>query len=82
MKCIVNVTDREFAKILQLNHDAVVWKSSDRQLMAELEKVLDNETVNALRVFEECKMQVTPLDSNKPRVEVDNTPIEPLQTVA
>lgn len=82
MKCIVNVNDREFAKILQLNHDAVVWKTDERQLMQDLEKVLGTQTVNELRGFEECKMQVPPLHSNKPRVEVDTMPLEPLQTVS
>jgi hypothetical protein len=57
MNCIVNVTEREYDKILQLNHDAVVWKTSDQNLLRDLEPVLGGPTVRQMCAFEQCKMQ-------------------------
>ena len=73
MNCILNVTEREYAKILQLNHDAVVWKTSDRQLLHNLEKLLGSKPVREMRAFEECKMQKQPELEQSLRVEVDQS---------
>jgi hypothetical protein len=78
MKCVVNVTDQEFAKILQLNHDALVWKTDERQLMEDLEILLGSQAVNEMRGFEECRMVVQADMNGKPRIEVDHVPNEPL----
>jgi hypothetical protein len=56
-KCVLNVTEHEYDKILQLNHDAVVWKNADRELLHGLNQLVGEETVNQLRKFEECRME-------------------------
>jgi hypothetical protein len=56
-RCILNVTTHEYDKILQLNHDGLVWDNRDEELLHGLEGVLGEETVNQLRQYDQCKMQ-------------------------
>lgn len=57
LKCILNVTEHEYDRILQLNHDAVVWKNSDQHLLEGLESLLGKEVADQLRKFDECRME-------------------------
>lgn len=55
--CILNVTDHEFDRILQLNHDALVWNNADRELLAGLETLLGKNVVDQIRKYDECRME-------------------------
>jgi hypothetical protein len=76
MKCILNVNEREYDKILQLNHDAVMWKTTDRELLRSLEKLIGPEAVADMVGFEECKMQKQTEPGCHPRIEPDDSVVE------
>lgn len=69
MNCILNVTDHEYDKILQLNHDALVWNTADRTLLEGLETLLGSDTVAEIRQYDECRMQKHDDLTGLPRVE-------------
>jgi hypothetical protein len=69
LKCVLNVTDHEFDKILQLNHDAVVWNNADHELLHGLSDLLGKETVEQLRPFAECRMEKHSDLAGYPRVQ-------------
>jgi hypothetical protein len=56
MKCILNVTDHEYAKILQWTHDAVEWDNSDRCVLNGLTNLLGSNVVEQLLRYDECHM--------------------------
>jgi hypothetical protein len=68
-RCVLNVTEQEYAKILQLNHDALVWNNSDKDLLRKLEVLLDKDIVDRLRQFEECRMEMQHDLGRVPRVQ-------------
>jgi hypothetical protein len=47
--CILHVTDHEYDQVLQLNHDAVVWHNSDRELLKGLEAILGSDIADEVR---------------------------------
>jgi hypothetical protein len=69
MNCILNVNECEYDKILQLNHDAVVWKTSDHHLLQDLETLLGDDTIRQMSAFEECRMQKQPELDGHARIE-------------
>jgi hypothetical protein len=56
-ECILHVTDHEYDKILQLNHDAVVWSNQDMELLDGLTTLLGTEIVEEVRRYDGCRMQ-------------------------
>jgi hypothetical protein len=70
-RCLLNVTTHECDKVLQLNHDGLVWDNRDEQLLHGLEAVLGEETVNQLRHYDQCKMQKHDTLNGLARVEED-----------
>ena len=70
-RCILNVTTHEYDKVLQLNHDGLVWDSRDEELLHGLEAVLGEETVNQLRQYDQCRMRKHDTLNGLARVEED-----------
>jgi hypothetical protein len=68
MKCILNVTDHEYNKILQLTHDAVEWSNTDLGALERLETLLGSGVVAAISRYEECRMEKHHDISGLPRV--------------
>ena len=68
-RCVVNVTDHEFDKILQLNHDALVWRNTDHEMLEGLKPLLGQDTVAQLGRFEECRMEKHHDLAGVPRIE-------------
>ena len=56
-KCVLNVTDHEFDRILQLNHDTVVLNNTDHELLEGLEGLVGKDTVDQICKFDECRME-------------------------
>jgi hypothetical protein len=57
MKCVLNVTDQEYGKVLQLNHDSLVLNKRDESLLQGLEALLGPGVADELRRYDECRMQ-------------------------
>jgi hypothetical protein len=55
--CILHVTDHEYARILQLNHDALVFNPRDENLLQGLENLMGKNVVEQLRRYDECRVQ-------------------------
>jgi len=68
-QCVLNVTDQEYARILQLNHDAVVWTHQDKQLVHGLELLLGKEVADQVGKFAECRMEKQHDLAGLPRVQ-------------
>jgi len=67
--CILHVTDHEYAKVLQLNHDALVFSSRDEELLRGLENLLGSRVVDQVRMYDECRVQQHDRLDGHPRVE-------------
>lgn len=57
MNCILNVTNREFDRILQLNHDELVWSTEDSTLLNRLSYLVGADAVEEMRHYDECRME-------------------------
>jgi hypothetical protein len=55
--CILHVTGQEYDRILQLNHNALVWKNPDREFLRGLEKLLGKDVVDQVARYESCRLQ-------------------------
>jgi len=69
--CILHVTDHEYDRVLQLNHDALVLKSGDRDLLERLESLLGKEVTDRVRGYDSCRVQKHDRLGDLPRVEED-----------
>lgn len=71
-RCILHVTDHEYDRVLQLNHDAVAWSTRDETLLEHLEPILGPDVVEALRRCDECRMEKHDALNGLPRIEQDH----------
>ena len=55
--CILHVTEHEYERILQLNHNALTWSNRDRELLRGLESLLGKEVVDQVSRYEGCRIQ-------------------------
>ena len=76
-KCILHVTDQEYAEILQLNHDALVWSTQDAALMEGLTHIVGPDVVEQLQQFDECRMEKDNQLDGQNRVDVDTSQESP-----
>jgi hypothetical protein len=68
-KCILHVTDHEFDKILQLNHDSVVWKNTDREVREGIAVLIGKDVAEQVSKFDECRVEKHHELAGFPRVE-------------
>jgi len=68
-ECILHVTDHEYDRILQLNHDAVVWSNRDTELLDGLTTLLGAEVVDEVRRYDGGRMEKHDSVNGIPRVE-------------
>jgi hypothetical protein len=68
MKCILNVTDHEYDKILQVTHDAVEWSNADVHVLNALGALLGDDVVAAIKRYDDCHMEKHDDVSGLPRV--------------
>jgi len=68
-ECILHVTDHEYDRILQLNHDAVVWSNRDTELLGGLTALLGTEVVDEVRRYDGGRMEKHDSVKGIPRVE-------------
>jgi len=57
MKCILNVSDHEYDKILQLTHDAIEWTNTDAFVLEGVAKLLGRDVALNLRKYDEIRME-------------------------
>ena len=57
MKCILNVTDHEYDKILQLTHDAIVWNNRERHILQGVAALLGSQVAAEIKRYDECRME-------------------------
>jgi len=69
MKAILNVTDHEYDKILQLTHDAVEWTNTDARILEGVAGLLGRNVAVVLKQYDEIRMQKHDDISQLPRVE-------------
>jgi hypothetical protein len=72
-KCVLHVTDHEFDRILQLNHDALVWTNRDEELLHGLASLLGRGVADEVRRFDECRVEKH--DSLNGRARVEACPV-------
>jgi hypothetical protein len=82
MNCILNVTDHEYDRILQLNHDSLAWNTADHHLLEGLETLLGDDTVREIRQYDECRMQKHDDLAGLPRVEPAPAFVEATPSIA
>jgi hypothetical protein len=70
-KCILHVTDHEYDRILQRNHDDLVWSNHDQVLLGYLQSLLGRQVAEQVRRYDECRMQKHDDLNGIPRVEED-----------
>jgi hypothetical protein len=68
-KCVLHVTDHEYGKVLQLNHDALVFSNRDEELLKGLEGLLGDQVVGEVRRYDECRVEQHDSLTGHPRVE-------------
>ena len=69
MKCILNVTDHEYDKILQMTHDAVEWRNTDAFVLKRIAAFLGRGVAAELKAYDEIRMEKYDDISDLPRVE-------------
>jgi hypothetical protein len=69
MRCTLNVTDREYDKILQLTHDAIEWTNTDPHILEGVGGLLGRNVAVALREYDEIRLEKHDSVSGLPRVE-------------
>jgi hypothetical protein len=69
--CILHVTDREFPRILQLNHDGLLLRQRDEELMEGLVRILGIDVVDQIRDYDQCRVQAHHSLDGLPRIEED-----------
>jgi hypothetical protein len=69
MRCTLNVTDREYDKILQLTHDAIEWTNTDPHILEGVGDLLGRNVAVDLRDYDEIRMEKHDSVSGLPRVE-------------
>lgn len=57
MRCVLHVTEQEYARILQLNHDRLVLNNRDEKLLHGLESLFGHDVAHAVRGLEECRVE-------------------------
>jgi hypothetical protein len=57
LKCVLHVTEHEYGKILQLNHDSLVLNNRDKGLLRGLEALLGQGVAEEVRQFDECRVE-------------------------
>jgi len=67
-KCVLHVTDHEYAKLLQLNHNALVFTKQDEGLLRGLEELVGREPVGKVRRYDECRVEPHHRLDGQPRV--------------
>lgn len=69
MRCILNVSDHEYDKILQLTHDAIEWTNMDAHVLEGVAKLLGRDVAVNLKKYDEIRMEKHDDISNFLRVE-------------
>jgi hypothetical protein len=57
MQCILNLTDHEYDKILQLTHSRTRWNTRDRYVVRGIASLLGRRVAAEIREYEECRME-------------------------
>jgi hypothetical protein len=57
MQCILNVTDHEFDKLLQLTHSRTRWSTRDCYVQRGIANLLGRQVATEVRDYEECRME-------------------------
>jgi len=70
MKGVLNVTDHEFDKILQLTHDAIEWTNTDVHVLEGVANLLGNDVASKLKTFDDIRMEKHDSISDLPRVQL------------
>ena len=73
MKCILNVTDHEYDKILQLTHDAIAWTNTDAHVLEAVADLLGRDVALELKKYDEIRMEKHEHLSDLRRVETLQT---------